>query len=494
MRVLLEKVKEVLFSVLPITGIVLLLHFTVTPLPTTLLMRFLIGAAVITLGLSIFLFGIDIGISPLGHHIGTALSKSNRVWVLVAVGLVLGFFISVAEPDLQILAAKVGLVTGDLIPSATILVVVSVGIAVMLVVGILRIVYNVPLYVLLAVLYGVILLLAYFVPPEILAISFDASGATTGALTVPFILALALGVTAMKKDSKASENDSFGLVAVTSTGAILSVLLMSVITKIPSLTGQLPQDTINETEIFMPFLRQIGQMAMESLLALLPIVAVFIVGQLFVFKLKAKPFRKVLKGFLYTLLGLVLFLTGVNAGFMDVGIRVGYALARLEKPALMIAVGFVIGMVTILAEPAVHVLTDQIELVTSGYIKRRITLSALALGVGAAVALSVVRILVPSLQLWHYLLPGYIVSIALSFFVPKLYVGIAFDAGGVASGPMTATFILALMQGIADCIPAADVLRDSFGMIALVAMTPIITLQILGLVVKIKSRRVKHHG
>ena len=488
MGVLFEKVKEVLYSVLPITVIVYILHFTITPLSDILLIRFTLGAVLIVIGLSILLFGIDVGITPLGTHIGSSLSKSNKLWVVVVVGVVVGFFVSVAEPDLQILANQVSAVTSGQISSLAILMVVSVGIGVMLVVGLVRIVHNYPIYKLLTILYGIIFALSFFISPEFLAISFDASGATTGALTVPFILALALGISSMKKDSKASEKDSFGLVAITSTGAILGVIFMGIFNKITGISGSLPQEAAVGTSILAPFLKHLPHLFMESCVALLPLFIIYIAFQIKAFKFGKHQFVKIIKGLIYTLIGLTVFLTGVNAGFMEVGTEIGLKIAGLNN-YYSIAVGFIIGFVTILAEPAVHVLTNQIELVTSGYVRKNIVLAALSIGVGAAVALSVIRIVVPEIQLWHYLLPGYIISVAMTYFVPKLFVGIAFDSGGVASGPMTATFILAFMQGIAETAPGADVLKDAFGMIALVAMTPIITLQILGLIVKIKSRK-----
>ena len=491
MRILFEKVKEVLFSVLPITAIVLLLHLTVIPLPGVLLMRFILGTIFIVIGLSIFLFGVDIGVSPLGKHIGNALSRSKKIWIIVIVGVVVGFFVSIAEPDLQILAGEVASVTGGYISAMAILVSVSIGIGVMLVVGFFRILYNFPLYKLLTILYGIIFVLAFFISPEFLAISFDASGATTGALTVPFILAISLGVSLLKKDSIASEKDSFGLVAIASTGAILGVMLLGVFTR-GDISGIVePVGKVEEVSVLVPFVRKLPLLFFESVIALSPLVVIYIAFQIRVFKFGKKAFKKILKGLLYTLIGLVLFLLGVNAGFMDVGAFIGEKIAGLDNSLFSIGIGFALGFVTILAEPAVHVLTDQIETVTSGYIKKIVVLAALSIGVGAAVALSVLRITMPQIELWHFVLPGYIISIVMSFFVPKLFVGIAFDSGGVASGPMTATFILAFVQGVARGVPGADVLKDAFGMIALVAMTPIITLQILGLIVKIKAGKKK---
>lgn len=487
LNVLLEKFKEVLSSILPITIIVLILNFTIAPLETPLILRFLIGSVFILLGLSIFLWGVDIGITPIGNLMGSTITKTNKVWIVAVAGIVLGFFISIAEPDLHILAGQVDFVTSGLISKASILVVVSIGIALLLSVGLIRIVYNIPLYKLLTILYLIIFILALFTSREFLAISFDASGATTGALTVPFILALAIGTSALKKDSKASEKDSFGLVAITSTGAILSVMLMNIFSKADKITGSLEYDISTSNSVIAPFIHEIPTISAEIFIALMPMLIIFITFQFISFKLSKKPFIRILKGLVYTFLGLVMFLVGVNAGFMDVGSILGYKLASFENKSIVVIVGFILGLVTILAEPAVHVLTHQIEDVTSGYVNKKVVLTALSIGVGFSVALSMLRILIPEIQLWHYLLPGYIIAITMTYFVPKLFVGIAFDSGGVSSGPMTATFILAFAQGAAERIEGANVLIDGFGVIAMVALTPLIALQVLGFIFKIKS-------
>jgi hypothetical protein len=488
LNVIISKLKEVLYSVLPITVIVLILHFTISPIDTALLIRFLIGAVLIILGLTVFLIGVDIGITPIGNNLGATIAKTNKIWIVVISGIILGFFISVAEPDLHILAEQISSVTSGMISKWSIVGVVSAGIAIMLSIGLIKIVYNFPLYKLLTILYGIIFALAIFTTPEFLAISFDASGATTGALTVPFILSLAIGVSKLKKDSKSSEKDSFGLVAIASTGAIISVMVMSILSKTDNITGDLSQE-LTSNSILFPFLHETPDVALEISLALLPIILIFIIFQKVSFKLSNRAVRKILFGILFTFLGLVLFLVGVNAGFMAVGSTVGYNIALLNNKAYVIIVGFILGVVTILAEPAVYVLTHQIEDVTSGYVSRKVVMVTLSIGVGIAVALSIVRILIPDLQLWQYLLPGYMISIALMYFVPKLFVGIAFDSGGVASGPMTATFILAYAQGAAEATKGASVLVDGFGIISMVAMTPLIALQLLGLVYKVKTKK-----
>ncbi len=487
MNVITEKLREVLFSVLPVTALVVLLHFTLVPLENAVLLRFLLGALMVVLGLTVFLFGVDIGIDPIGNVTGSTLAKKNKVWLVAVAGVGLGFIISIAEPDLHILAGQVHLVTDGIIAKFALVSVVSCGIAVMLSIGLLRIIYNIPLDKMLLIFYGLILLLSFFITPQMLAISFDASGATTGAMTVPFILALASGIATLKKDSLAAEKDSFGLVAIASVGAILAVMTMAIFASPHRLTGVLPVSHNTHSGVFSPFLYKAPTVVSEVAAALLPILVIFLLFQKIVFHLSRKAVRKILFGLGFSFAGLVVFLIGVNAGFMEAGTQIGYSMAQQGRWGFVVLLGFVLGLATILAEPAVHVLTAQIEEVTSGYVRRSIILATLSLGVGIAMALSMLRILIPSVRLWHFLLPGYVIALVLTQFVPKLFVGIAFDSGGVASGPMTATFVLAFAQGVAQAVPGADVLLDGFGVIAMVAMTPLIALQLLGLIYQRKS-------
>ena len=489
LNVIISKFKEVLFSILPISVLVLILNFTVSPIDTTLIIRFFIGSLFVIFGLTIFLLGVDIGITPLGGLTGTSLAKTNKLWIVLIAGLILGFFISIAEPGLMVLANQVDLVTLGQISGISILVIVSIGLAIMLALGFLKIFYNIPLYKILIVLYLIIFGLSIFASREFLAISFDASGSTTGILAVPFILSLSVGISKLKKDSKASEKDSFGLVAIASTGAIMSVLILNIFSKTNSFSAVIDSETYSSNSIIKPFIEIIPNYLKESFISILPLLVILLIMQKISFKLKKRELRKLLTGFAFAFIGLFIFLIGVNAGFMDVATSIGDSLVLKDNKSYIIIIGFILGVVTILAEPAVYVLTHQIEEVTSGYVKRKVVLVPLSIGVGFAVALSVIRILVPGIQLWHYLLPGYIISIIMMFFIPKLFVGIAFDAGGVATGPMTTTFVLAFIQGAANAFEGADLMVDGFGMIAMVAMTPIITLESLGLLFVIKSRK-----
>lgn len=489
-----EKFLEVIRSVLPIVLLVLFIHFTFVPLPASSVIGFILGAIVIIIGLTIFLTGIDIALEPIGSHMGKGIALSNKISVVVAAGLLLGFFISAAEPSLTVLGNQIALVTGGEITSTFIIFVVSIGIAVMVVIGLLRIVYSLSIIPILTIAYGLILLLAFFTSTEFLSISFDASGATTGSVTVPFLLALSTGIASLRKSTKHSGEDSFGLVAIASTGAILSVMIVNVFSPTEQLTGTLDIVLGTENGFFLDFISEILTQLLKVLIALAPIGVIFGLYQVIWLKLSKKKIRRIWIGLTYTFVGLVLFLAGVNAGFMNVGSQIGYTLGNQGSYGLLYGIGFALGFLSILAEPAVSVLTRQIGHATSGAIKPVSVLSTLSLGVGLAILLSSMRLVIEGLELWHLLLPGYVLAIGLSYVVPKRFVGMAFDAGGVASGPMTATFILAFIQGAAEAIPQASVLVDGFGMIALVALMPILSLQIFGYIYHLRAVKVNKNN
>ncbi len=489
MNELTGKLKEVMMAVLPITLIVLILHFTVTPLEPNMLYTFLIGSALVIIGLTVFLFGIDQGLEPIGHSVGSAITHSNSYAVMITASLILGFFISFAEPDLHILANQVHSVTSGQLNNTLMVIVVSVGIGVMMTIGMLRILRNVRLKYVFTGAYALIFILSLFSTSDYLAIAFDASGATTGAITVPFMLAMAAGVSAMKKDSKLSEADSFGLVGISSAGAILGVLITGLFLKGGKLDGALPEAEIATTGLLDAYASKLFSISQESFLTLLPIIIVYIIFQIFFLKHKKNKVVDIVRGMVLTYIGLVVFLLGVNGGFMEVGSQLGIKLASMESSIPVLLVALLLGLTTVLAEPAVHVLTYQVEDVTGGSVKRKLVLVFLSVAVGLSIFMSALRVLIPSIQLWMYLLPGFGLAVIMSYFAPDLFVGMAFDAGGVASGPMTATFSLAFVQGISAHIPTADVVTDGFGMIAIVAMMPIIAIELLGTIYQAKSSK-----
>lgn len=487
MNALKQKFKEVVSAVLPVSIIVLILNFTVAPIGTELVLRFIVGAIFIILGLGIFLFGADLAIQPIGQHMGSSITRKRNLTLLIISGIVLGFFINIAEPDLMVLAKQVSEVTSGAISQWSLLVVVSIGIGIMVAIGLLRIVFKIQLNKLLTIVYGIIFLLVIISPDSFLGIAFDSGGATTGSMTVPFILSLGLGV-ASTQGGKQSEEDSFGLVGIASTGPMLAVLTMSLFSGIETLTGTAPVASV-DSGIFYPFLHEIPKISTEVFIAMVPLTILFLIFQKTLIKLPKKQLSKIIKGLVYTFIGFILFLTGVNAGFMEAGTAIGKSVVQYGNNWVVILTGFILGFTVIFAEPAVYVLNEQIEDVTSGHIKKKNILYTLSIGVAIAVSLSMIRILVPGMQLWHLIVPGYIIAIVLSYFAPKLFVGIAFDSGGVASGPMTATFILAFAQGVADATPGADVLMDGFGVISMVALTPLIAIQILGLIYQHKASK-----
>lgn len=484
-----EKLQEVGMSMLPILVIVVILNFTLVPLPRQVFFAFLLGAVFVFVGLAIFLLGADLGIGLMGEHMGVTLARTNKFKLVLFVGAILGLLITIAEPDLHILGAQIQNATSGALSSSTIVLVVSTGVSIMLAVALATSIRRWPLKFVFLLFYGMILILSFFVPSALFAMSFDASGATTGALTVPFLLTFGMGI-ANTLHSRASldHSDVFGFVGICSIGPIIAVMLMSIISGQEELTASDVATTL-PNNLFAELLQELTHMIGEAFIAVVPLVIAYLLYQWIIAKAPRRKNRRIIIGLFYTYLGLLLFLTGVNIGFMNVGLYIGQGIANYHSFPLFIGVSFVLGLVVILAEPAVHVLADQVQDVTAGAIRKTYILLSLSIGVGTAVALSALRIWFPGLQLWHILLPGFGLALLMSFKSKQSIVGMAFDSGGVASGPMAATFILAYAQGAAAAIPTADVLADGFGIIALIAMTPIIALQVMGLVYERKTKK-----
>ncbi len=477
MRELREKIKEALVSALPITLIVYLL--AVLPwfeISGTELVTFSVGAVLLILGLGLFSLGADLAMTPMGSHVGAGLSKQRKLGLLLGASFVLGMLITIAEPDLQVLANQVSSVmNGTLLIYA-----VGVGVGLFLMIAVLRIVFRRQLSDLLMLFYmllfAIALLLAVNDNLNLLPLAFDSGGVTTGPITVPFLMALCVGISGVLGDRRSQEN-SFGMVALCSIGPVLAVLVLGVFSS-NELRYTVPDYAVS-SDVLGSFLHTAGHTAKEVALALGMIVLFFGICQVAFLKLPGKRLLKMGVGVLFTYVGLVMFLTGVNVGFMPIGFKMGTQLARLH-PALLVGIGLLMGILVVLAEPAIHVLNAQVEDVTSGSISKKSLMIGLCLGVGAAIALSVVRIIF-DFSLTYYIIPGYFISLGLSLFVPPVYTAIAFDSGGVASGPMTSGFILPFVTGVCVAIQGADaVLRDAFGVVALVAMTPLIAIQLLG--------------
>ncbi len=480
-----EKLLESLQAVLPIVAIVLVLCFSIAPVSPSILLCFLLGAAMIIVGIMFFTLGAEMSMSPMGERVGAVLTKSRSVPLIIGVGFVLGFLITISEPDLQVLANQV-----PSIPNMTLILSVAAGVGFFLVVAFLRMLLSIALPKLLVVFYALIFVLAAFVPKEFLAVAFDSGGVTTGPITVPFIMALGVGVAAIRSDRHAAD-DSFGLVALCSVGPILAVLLLGILFQASDSTYIPPvlPDVDDSVELWQLFHVSLPTYLKEIATSLLPIVLMFGVFQLVALKLDHRSLGRIGVGLLYTYMGLVLFLTGANVGFMPAGNYLGQVLAGRSFRWVLVPIGMLIGYFIVKAEPAVYVLNKQVEEITDGAISAGTMGAALSAGVSLSVGLAMVRVLTGISILW-FLIPGYTFAIGISFVVPKLYTAIAFDAGGVASGPMTATFLLPLAQGACIAV-GGNIVTDAFGVVAMVAMTPLITVQLMGLVAQLKTRKAR---
>lgn len=469
-----EKLQESLAAVLPILAIVLILSFTIAPLPTSVLMAFLFGAVLLVVGMMFFSLGAELAMSPMGERVGACITKTRRVGIMLTLGFLLGFLITISEPDLQVLANQV-----QAVPNMVLIVTVAVGVGLFLCFAMLRMLLSVPLNTMLVGFYIVVFVLAMFVPKDFLAVAFDSGGVTTGPMTVPFIMAMGVGVSAIRSD-KHSANDSFGLVALCSIGPILAVLILSLIFRPDggSYTAVVIPEIGDSAALWQLFFVAFPTYFKEIAVSLLPIAAFFAVFDLVSLHLERKQLIRIGVGLAYTYLGLVIFLTGVNVGFMPAGNYLGSVIAGLSCNWIIIPIGMLIGYFIVMAEPAVYVLMRQVEELTDGAIPGSAMKHSLSIGVAVSVGLAMIRVLT-GISIFYLLVPGYAVAIALSFFVPKLFTAIAFDSGGVASGPMTATFMLQFMMGTSIAL-GGDVLCDAFGVVALVAMMPLLSIQAVG--------------
>ena len=478
-------------SVLPITAIVFLLSITIAPLDPGTLVLFLFGAILLIAGMGLFTMGVDISMSPMGEGIGVELSRSKQLLVPIIVYFLLGMLTTVAEPDLQVLAEQV-----PSIPNLILILTVAVGVGIFLVIAAMRIRKGIPLRRLLLIFYLIVFGVAALAPADFIPVSFDSGGVTTGPITVPFIMALGVGIASVRSD-KNSASDSFGLVALCSIGPILSVLLLGILyspeTNLP-VSDPLPQiSTTLDAALY--FRDSFPKYFSEVAIALLPIALLFLVFQLITHRFRGRALLRIASGVVYTYLGLVLFLCGVNVRFMPTGQLLGATVATSEQNWLLVPIGMLIGFFIVRAEPAVAVLNKQVEEVSNGAISHRSMGYALSIGVCISVGLAMIRVLTGLNILW-LLIPGYAISLGLTFFVPPIFTGIAFDSGGVASGPMTATFLLPFAQGACSAL-GGDIMTDAFGIVAMVAMTPLITIQIMGLSSQIRHslarRRLRYH-
>ncbi len=478
-----EKLRESVASVVPIALIVALLCLFFVPISTDLMLAFVIAVLFLIVGMGLFTLGTEASMTPIGNYLGSRMTKTRNLALIIILSFVLGVAITIAEPDLQVLAINV-----PHINTYVLMLTVSVGVGFFLVVSMIRILLGVDLKWLLIVFYAIVFAVAAFSDRDFLSVAFDSGGVTTGPMTVPFIMALGVGVASIRSDKNA-ESDSFGLVGLCSIGPIIAVLILGFVYESDSsdISAQAVTSWANTVELGVSYLEAIPEYMLEVAMALSPIVVIFLIFQVVSLKLRRIPFLKIVIGILYTYVGLVLFLTGVNVGFSSLGTLLGQEIASSEYKWLLVPVAMLMGWFIIRAEPAVHVLNRQVEEMSAGAVSEKAMGISLSAAIAVANGLALVRVLTGINILW-FLVPGYVLALALSFFVPKMFTAIAFDSGGVASGPMTATFMLPLAMGAAEAV-GGNVMTDAFGLVAMVAMTPLITVQIMGAIYKAKSHR-----
>ena len=486
-----EKVKEAFSSVLPIAIIVLILCLTIVPINSGTFLSFVVGVLFVVVGMGLFTLGADTAMTPMGEYVGTSIVKTQKLWFIIPICFIVGVLITISEPDLSVLATQLS----STIDKWTLILTIGIGVGVFLVIAFLRIILKIKLSVLLIIFYTIVFVLAIFVPEIFIPLAFDSGGVTTGPMSVPFIIAIGTGVAGISGD-KDAENDGFGLTALCSVGPIIAIMILGVILKPESFeTSSSTAIAIeNSRDLGWAYLSNIPHYIVEVSLALLPIVGFFFIFKIFGQKIDKNKFVKILIGILYTYFGLVFFLTGVNVGFLPVGSLIGNQLGALTIDGIslnwiVVPIGMIMGYFVVACEPAVHVLTKQVYEITSGAIPKKALSITLMIGVAISVGLAMLRILL-QIPIMYFLIPGYLIAIVLTFIVPDIFTAIAFDSGGVASGAMTASFLMPFALGVCSAV-GGNVATDGFGVVAMVAMTPLIAIQILGLVYKIKTAKLK---
>ena len=491
-----DKIIESLTSILPIALIIIVLSMTFTPLGSGTFVLFMVGVVLLILGLGCFTLGADMSMLVIGEKIGSAMTHSRKIWLIALLSFIIGIIVTIAEPDLQILAEQVPAVAEKVpqLGNYLLIITVAVGVGIFLTIAMLRIVLRIRLSVLLIIFYVAAFILSIFVSDEFWAVSFDSGGVTTGPMTVPFIMSLGVGVASIRSD-KNGQDDSFGLVALSSVGPIVAVLTLGIVFDIKGVEYEVTSPAVveNTQDVLFQYLHGFGDYALEVLIALSPILAFFLLFQLVSRSFHKKQIIRIFMGFLYTFVGLVLFLTGANVGFMPVGSEIGKTLAALWDGWMLIPVGMIIGYFVVSAEPAVHVLNKQVERVSAGAISSSAMKKGLCIGVCCAIGLAMLRILL-DVNIMYFLIPGYVIALGLTFFTPPMFTGIAFDSGGVASGAMVSSFVLPMAIGACSTLQGTgSVMTLAFGCVSFVALAPLISIQILGIVYRRKTHKIKRN-
>lgn len=481
-----SKIFESTKSILPIGLIVLVLSVFLTPIDSGYMILFLIGTVFLVFGMSLFNLGAEMSMQPLGTKIGSTIASSAKVWIIAFVSFIIGIIVTISEPDLQILATQVSGVE-----NMVLILTVSIGVGIFLMIALLRIVFGINLNIILAVFYITAFTLSFFLPETLRPLAFDSGGVTTGPMTVPFIMSIGAGVSQARINKSGGRNNSFGITALCSIGPIIAVLVLGLFVSIDGSSGALalPAEPATTQEGFVAYAKGILQYSEEVAMALLPTIVFTVIFQLTYKAFSKTQLIRIFIGVLYVFFGLAVFLTGANVGFMPTGMIIGEELASVAGGWLLLPIGALLGFFIVKAEPAVYVLNRLVEEMTAGAISGKLTGMGLSIGVASAILLSTLRILT-GISIMYILIPGYVLALVLCFLIPKIFVGIAFDSGGVASGTMMSGFVLPLAIGACTTL-GGDIMTDAFGCVAFVAMAPIIAIEIFGLMYTIKSRRIK---
>lgn len=491
MKELLKKLKEITISILPIVAIIGILDLVlflipgVEPMDNGLLISFFVGTVLVIAGQALFLVGVDNSIMTMGEMVGSSVIKFKNIILVLGFGFIFGFLCTIAEPDVQVLGQMLGSINPSFNSlSMVLIVVIALGVGIFVLLSLVKTIFNIKIKYIIFISYMVVFILAIFCPPSFVPLSFDSGGVTTGPITVPFILALCLGVAAVK--SKNSAKDSFGMVALASIGPIIAVMILGIISGQPEALSSMPYDQ-------QPFLQVLVAMIQEVSIGVLPITVIFLIFQFIFLKLPKQKLISILMGLLVVYIGLILFLCGVNYGFSSASHAIGKLIGNLNFSWILIPIGIIIGISTVYTEPAIRVLGDQVENVTAGHIKNKVLLISLAISIGIAVALGIIKAMF-GINIFYFIIPAYAIALILMFFSPEIFTAIAFDSGGVASGPITATFTLPLVVGIAEAHSNSSIMDHAFGLVALVAIMPPIVIQIMGIIYKVKEKNVNKNA
>ena len=482
--IVLSKIKEAFSSVLPIIFIVILLGITITPISAGSFLAFLLGSVAVIVGMGLFSLGADIAMTPIGSYVGSSIIKTKKLWLIIPLYFIIGVGITVSEPDLMVLAGQLA----DTIGIWVLIITIGVGVGVFLVIAFIRIILKIKLHYILLFFYAVVFILAFFVPKNFLPLAFDSGGVTTGPMSVPFIISIGMGITSMVSDSK-DESDCFGVTALCSIGPILSVMILGIIfnPEHVSVSENVVPEISNSKALIENFFSGVPHTLKEVGIALLPILLIFLISLTFGERISKVGVVKILIGVVYTYIGLVLFLRGVNFGFLPIGSEIGKTVVSSNMPWIIVPIGMLIGFFVVAAEPAVHILNKQVYEATEGAIPKKMLSVSLMIGTAVSVGLAMLRIIL-HINIMYFLVPGYVIALVLTFFVPDFFTAIAFDSGGVASGAMATGFIMPLALGVASGM-GGNIAMEGFGVVAFVAMTPLITIQIMGLYYKLKLKK-----